>query len=439
MKKPKNVKICLNAMVGNEEATITRMLKSVVGYVDYYVIQCNGKIDNTKQIIDDFFAQNGVPGFTYEIDWDYPGWNRDHTLQTALKADHGCDWILRMDADEQLSVDDNFDWSPFNDTMIDSFNIVADPGDAMYYRTWMWNAHRPWFFAHDKRHETIHLPVIGEGFNRVNLETGFRQVITNDGETWFAPMKFLKDALELESDKVPSNKVLEDDYHLWYIGKSYSDSYGNPDEFPFGIDHAREYARRCIFYFNMYLNKLHNYSQTQQPANIDDMGYYAMFLIGNAYKFMGKYDMALETYEKALEFNPARNEAMMAQTELLEQLGRHEEMMKLSFKMLKDGKRKNPFPAYTFLIHNSAYYNTSAHPFWLHIKSLRYLGKSYDHEIEWMKRVHDQIPQYIIDDLEGTTPPVIQSTPEKSVDFVLSNGETTPNPITLTGVFGISR
>jgi glycosyltransferase involved in cell wall biosynthesis len=210
MKKPKNVKICLNAMVGNEEATITRMLKSVVGYVDYYVIQCNGKIDNTKQIIDDFFAQNGVPGFTYEIDWDYPGWNRDHTLQTALKADHGCDWILRMDADEQLSVDENFDWSPFNDTMIDSFNIVADPGDAMYYRTWMWNAHRPWFFAHDKRHETIHLPVIGEGFNRVNLETGFRQVITNDGETWFAPMKFLKDALELESDKVPSNKVIID-------------------------------------------------------------------------------------------------------------------------------------------------------------------------------------------------------------------------------------
>ena len=68
MKKPKNVKICLNAMVGNEEATITRMLKSVVGYVDYYVIQCNGKIDNTKQIIDDFFAQNGVPGFTYEIE-----------------------------------------------------------------------------------------------------------------------------------------------------------------------------------------------------------------------------------------------------------------------------------------------------------------------------------------------------------------------------------
>ena len=38
----KKTKICLNAMVGNEAKTITRMLESVAPYVDYYVIQCNG-------------------------------------------------------------------------------------------------------------------------------------------------------------------------------------------------------------------------------------------------------------------------------------------------------------------------------------------------------------------------------------------------------------
>ena len=41
----KKTKICLNAMVGNEANTITRMLESVFTYIDYYVIQCNGKED----------------------------------------------------------------------------------------------------------------------------------------------------------------------------------------------------------------------------------------------------------------------------------------------------------------------------------------------------------------------------------------------------------
>ena len=36
--------------------------------------------------------------------------------------------------------------------------------------------------------------------------------------------KFTTDALNL-SWKIPTKKVLEDDYHLWYIGKSYYDGY----------------------------------------------------------------------------------------------------------------------------------------------------------------------------------------------------------------------
>ena len=321
-------------MVGSEEATIERMLHSVVGYVDYYVIQCNGK-DNTKQIIDDFFAKHGVPGFTYHIDWNFPGWNRDHTLQECLKADHGCDWILRMDADEQLAVDADFDWSIFEDTSIDSFNIMADPGDSKYFRTWLWNAKREWYFTHDKRHETIHLPIVDEAFTRVALPQGFRHIITNDGETWLAPMKFLSDALELERDKVPSNLVLEDDYHLWYIGKSYSDSYGNPDEFPFGMEHAKEYARRSIFYFRMYLDRLHNYSNTGKARTEDDMGYFAMYLMANANHFMGNTDVAIQLLKEASQFNPRRNENYYRMAELLAETGRYQEMLEATEMLVK--------------------------------------------------------------------------------------------------------
>jgi len=424
MKKPSNIKIVLNAMVGNEENTITRMLESTADYIDYYVIQCNGKVDNTRKIIDDFYAERNIPGFTYEIDWQFPGINRDHTLQTCLKADHGCDWILRMDADEQLLVDDTFDWTVFEDLSIDSFNVPADAGDSIYFRTWMWNADRPWYFTHDKRHETIHLPVIDEGFQRVSLDRGFRHYITNDGETWDAPMKFLTDALELEKDKVPSNLVLEDNYHLFYIGKSYSDSYGNPNELPFGKEHADEYARRAIFYFNMYINKLHNYEETQRPATEDDMGYYAMYLIARAYEFIGDNEMALECYLRSLEFSPRRNEAIYSRAELFERMGQYKDML-AETKILVHENRPHPFPEVSFLVHNSAYYNTNPLPLWLHLKALKANGMDMTETITRLESLHSDLPEYITSvysNIEDVT--------------VLEDIETVNK---LSGVFGITR
>ena len=356
MKKPPHIKIVMNAMVGSEEATITRMLESVVDYIDYYVVQCNGS-DNTRNIIDNFFTERNIPGFTYETKWEYPGFNRDHTLQTCLKADHGCDWVLRMDADEQLSVDETFDWEIFTDTSIDSFNITADPGNSLYFRTWLWNAKLPWFFQNDKRHETIHLPDVGEEFQRINLPSSFRQIITNDGETWFAPMKFLTDALELELDKIPSNKVLEDNYHLWYIAKSYSDAYRDPNNLPFGQAHSEEYARRVIFYYTQYLNKLHNFDQNQHPNQLDDMGYYACILMAEAYGWIGDNEKQVYLLEKATLFNPNRNEHYIKLALYYQSKEQYNNMVSITTKLI-DTNRPNPFPESSFLIENSAYYNT---------------------------------------------------------------------------------
>ena len=181
----KNTKICLNAMVGNEAPTIMRMLESVAPHIDYWVIQCNGTEDNTKELIEEFFNEQGIPGFTYFTEWNFPGFNRDHTLQACLKADHGCDWILRMDADERLQVDEEFDWSILEDTSIDSYNITAQAGDTRYFRTWFWNTKRPWFFQHDKRHETIHLPEIGENFLRINMPYVLLHLVAQDGQIWY--------------------------------------------------------------------------------------------------------------------------------------------------------------------------------------------------------------------------------------------------------------
>jgi glycosyltransferase involved in cell wall biosynthesis len=353
----KKTKIVLNAMVGNEAPTIMRMLESVAPHIDYWVIQCNGKEDNTKQVIDEFFKEKNIPGFTYEIDWDYPGWNRDHTLQTCLKADHGCDWVLRMDADERLHVDEDFDWSVLDDTSVDSYNLCAQNGDLKYFRTWFWNAKRPWFFQHDKRHETIHLPEIGENFERRMMPIGFRHLVSQDGFTWAVPRKFLRDALELEIDKVVGNKVLEDYYHLWYIAKSYSDCYGNPDELPFGKMHSDEYARRSIWYYERFLHLTNDWDNSKTAKMQDEMCYFALIMMGQAHKFIGNVNKAVEHFYLAEQFSPTRNEHLMHLCFYLEELNRLEEALNVVNKMLQP-ERTNPFPNLSFLIEGRAYHDT---------------------------------------------------------------------------------
>ena len=354
----KKTKICLNAMVGNEAKTITRMLESVAPHIDYWVIQCNGKEDNTKEIIEDFFKEKNIPGFTYETDWNFPGFNRDHTLQECLKANHGCDWILRMDADERLQVDENFDWSILDDTSIQSYNITAQAGDTRYFRTWFWNARLPWFFQHDKRHETIHLPENGESFQRVDMPYAFRHLVGQDGETWAVPRKFLKDALELEIDKVVGYKVLEDYYHLWYLGKSYADCYGNPNELPFGKKHSDEYARRAVWYYERFLALTHDWDNSRVAKREDEMAYYALITMAHCYDFMGDTDKAIEHYQLAEPFCPKRNEHLVYLALLFEKLGRHESVVELCDRMMQP-HRTNPFPSLGFLIEDRAYHDTS--------------------------------------------------------------------------------
>jgi hypothetical protein len=222
----------------------------------------------------------------------------------------------------------------------------------------MWNARRPWFFQHDKRHETIHLPEIGEGFQRLTLPEGFRHIVTNDGQTWFAPRKFLRDALELEIDKVVGDTILEDHYHLWYVGKSYADCYGKPSELAFGKDHSDEYARRAIYYFKHFLRISHNYYETGKPARHDEMAYMTFILMASAMEFRGEIQEAFDTIVQAEAFAPERNEHLLYWALMLENQERYDEVLRLIDLMMLPEK-KNPFPQLCFLIENRAYTDTS--------------------------------------------------------------------------------
>jgi predicted O-methyltransferase YrrM len=352
--------ICMISMFKNESKGIRRMLESVWRHIDFYVFQDNGSTDGTPDIVREFFADKNIPGFIYEVEegWVGFGWNRDHLLQTTLRNDHGCDWIMKMDCDEYLEVDDDFDWSYFYNTNTESFHVTAQNPGCIYYRAWIWNAKLPWKFQHDPAHEVIYLDNDkGENFERVNLPRGLRMIGTPDGESYSVRTKYITDALKLEEKMIREETMLTDTYHFWYIAKSYQDCFrGN--FYPLGEAHSKEFARRFIFYFEEYLKFMN-------AEGIHEMSYFSAVSIGLGYKYLGEIDKAIEWFNNSERYCPVRNEHIVYLAQTYDELGQYDKMLEQTTRLLEPD-RKLPFPDYYFLIDSNIYNDSSNYPQELH-------------------------------------------------------------------------
>lgn len=365
----KKAKLVMISMFKNEAKNIGKMLDSVAPYIDYWILQDNGSTDGTPEVVKEWQERTNIPGFVYNVEegWVNFGWNRDHLLQKCQSTDHGCDWIIKMDTDEILEVDEDFDWSAFDDHSVQSFHVTSTMPGIVYFRAWIWNAKLQWQFNHDPAHETIMLKDndIGERFERVNLSSKIRMVGGKSfGESYSVPTKYITDALKLEEKLLRENTMLSDLYHFWYIGKSYEDCFRG-DFFPLKEIHQREYAHRCIFYFTQIVNHTHNYSATGKANNIDEMAYYAMCAIGNAHRFLGEHLKAIEHYEKAEEFAPPRNDHLIYLAEVYWELMNYSAMLECTSKMMQP-ERTLPFPNYHFLINPNMYADTGEYVKTLH-------------------------------------------------------------------------
>lgn len=341
-------------MFKNEASVIKRMLDSCLPYVDHYVMQNNGSTDGTDELAKQFLIDNKLSGEIYEVEegWVGFGWNRDHLIQYCQNTDHGCDWILKMDCDEVLEVDDDFDWSLLDDKSIQAFHIPAVSGTCIYHRAWMYNANLPWKFNHDLCHETVYcdIPEIGQNFQRFDLPPSFRQVGTNEGQSWGVPTKFVSDSLKLEEELIREQSMLDREYHFWYLGKSYTDAYPC-SAFPLGHSQQREYARRSIYYFQEFLN--HKYGN-KNIVDTDETAYMSLIFIAEAYTFLKEYESAIVSYKLAEKFAPERNDHLIGLANLYQQEKDYENMLQATTKMMQP-ERTNPFPKYCNFIDTSMY------------------------------------------------------------------------------------
>ena len=100
--------ICLNMIVRNESANLPRLFSTLKGNVDHYVIADTGSTDGTPELIEALSTQHGIPGNVTRHPWTDFATNRNLALQDALNArmagSHQCDWVMILDADEELRV-----------------------------------------------------------------------------------------------------------------------------------------------------------------------------------------------------------------------------------------------------------------------------------------------------------------------------------------------
>jgi glycosyltransferase involved in cell wall biosynthesis len=92
-------------IVKNEAKVLPRLIRSVKDYIDYYVIVDTGSTDDTPALIRGEMAEHGIEGEVHERPWVNFGVNRQQALELALAANKA-DWLLFIDADEELGVSD---------------------------------------------------------------------------------------------------------------------------------------------------------------------------------------------------------------------------------------------------------------------------------------------------------------------------------------------
>lgn len=130
--------ICLSMIVKNEAHVLRRCLRSVKPFITHWAISDTGSTDGTQAVIRE--ELEGVPGELIERPWVDFSTNRNEALELARAQ--GADWLLVIDADEQLIPDAGFTLEALEaDTYSVWFNI--DGTEGRWFRKLLLHANVP--------------------------------------------------------------------------------------------------------------------------------------------------------------------------------------------------------------------------------------------------------------------------------------------------------
>lgn len=196
-------------IVKDEAQVIERCLRSVKPWIDHWLIVDTGSSDNTSELIEK--AMEGVPGEVVHRPWRNFGHNRNEALQLARDR---ADYLLFIDADEQLGVDEDAAWPLGMD--LPAYSLEARFSGVSYDRVSLVSTRLNWQWK-----GVLHEYLDAGGPVAQPRLPGFWIQVTPDGARSNDPQKFEKDAALLEAAlrDEPDNAR-----YVFYLAQSYRDA-----------------------------------------------------------------------------------------------------------------------------------------------------------------------------------------------------------------------
>jgi len=207
--------LCLNMIVKNESARIERALASAAPYINYWVIVDTGSTDDTVTKITKFFAERQIPGRIGQTEFKDFSQARNIALQAARAFAEESEYILLMDADMELKVNDPT-W--LDDVKDESFDMYQVSGTLKYQNRRLARTNTTGMYM-GVTHEYLNLPTGG----CIPPEKAFftdHADGANRPDKFKRDIKLLKTAMEVDKkDKLPVNVR-----YMYYLAQSYRDA-----------------------------------------------------------------------------------------------------------------------------------------------------------------------------------------------------------------------
>lgn len=215
----KSAGICLNMIVKDETRILDRLFRSVKDVISYYVIVDTGSTDGTPEFIKERMDAVGIPGEVHCREWVNFGVNRNQALQLACAAGK-CDWLLLIDADEELVCSDSGFFSRMEPGV--TYELEKQLGTIRYalpnlidIRTTRWQWRGPVHEALCDLDGTARRQRCGDAWILCHAGEGARSLGVSQEEKYLRDARLLEEELQNNPDDCRSR---------FYLAQSYRDA-----------------------------------------------------------------------------------------------------------------------------------------------------------------------------------------------------------------------
>lgn len=287
-----NTSICLCMIVKNESHVIESTLQNICAHIDlhYWVISDTGSTDDTKEIIEKYFAMKNIPGEIFNDEWVDFGHNRTIALSHARNKGG---YIFIFDADDKINGE-----LKLPELTHDMYHLKFASSDQLftYQRPLLVSNRIEWKFV-----GVLHEYLTSVGDVSFSVDTIHGEYFVDSGKTGSRsknPNKYHDDAVVLsKAYETEGDERLRDRY-AFYCGQSFKDANDND-------------------------NSILWYMKTLQGTNWSQEKYYASLWIGNLFHTQGNNEKAIEYWSKTVEFDKERPEGIVQLMQYFYEKGNH--------------------------------------------------------------------------------------------------------------------